>query len=84
MLDYSYLFDLARNLYGGLSYGNKEGKSIIPLRYTLELTYRCNLNCPYCYVGDERIKDELSTQEWTDIINQLPIFSLVSMIGARF
>lgn len=83
MLDYSYLFDLARNFYGGLSYNNKEGKSIIPLRYTLELTYRCNLNCPYCYVGNERTKDELSTQEWTDIINQLPIYSLVSLIGGE-
>ncbi len=55
----------------------------MPLRYSLELTYRCNLNCPYCYIGDERNKPEMSTQEWFDIIDQIPFYALVTIIGGE-
>lgn len=82
-LDYSKIFDIARNLYAMPSYNNKLGKAFIPLRYFFELTYLCNLNCPYCYVGKERIKDELTTQEWFDIIEQIPFYSFVTLVGGE-
>ena len=70
-MDYSKLFDTVRDIYADFSYNNKEGKAIIPLRYFFELTYRCNLNCPYCYVGSDRTKNELSTEDWFNIIKQM-------------
>lgn len=83
MLDSSFLFDAARNMYGMLSYNNKLGKAIMPLRYSLELTYKCNLNCPYCYIGENRNKSELTTQEWFDIIDQIPFYSFITLVGGE-
>lgn len=83
MLNYSDLFDTAKNFYAMFSYNNKLGKALIPLRYIFELTYLCNLNCPYCYVGEEREKDELTTQEWFNIIDQIPFYSFVTLVGGE-
>lgn len=82
-LDYSKLFDIARDSYAKISYNNKLGRALMPLRYFFELTYLCNLNCPYCYVGDERKKDELTTQEWFNIIDQIPWYSFVTLVGGE-
>ena len=82
-MNYSTLFDLARNFYTSLSYNDKYGRAKIPFRYFLELTYRCNLNCPYCYVGDERKKNELTTEEWKSVINQLPFYSIATLVGGE-
>ncbi|MFA7658592.1 MAG: radical SAM protein [Candidatus Gastranaerophilaceae bacterium] len=82
-LDYSKLFDIARNSYAGLSYNNKLGRALMPLRYFFELTYLCNLNCPYCYVGEERKKNELTTGEWFKIIDQIPWYSFVTLVGGE-
>lgn len=83
MLDYSKLFDISRDLYALPSYNNKTGRAFIPLRYFFELTYLCNLNCPYCYVGEERKKDELTTQQWFDVIDQIPFYSFVTLVGGE-
>ena len=48
-----------------------------PLQCTFELTRRCNLRCPHCYVGSERgisPEEELSTGQ---------IFSLLDQIAAE-
>lgn len=82
-LNYSKLFDVARNLYATPSYLSSSGKAFMPLRYFFELTYLCNLNCPYCYVGRERKKDELTTQDWLNIIEQIPFYSLVTLVGGE-
>ncbi|MBU4311570.1 MAG: radical SAM protein, partial [Candidatus Omnitrophica bacterium] len=38
----------------------------------IELTYRCNLNCIHCYCkGSEDKNNELTTQEWKKIINEI-------------
>ena len=82
-MNYSSMFDLVRSLYTALSYNNRYGKALIPLRYFLELTYRCNLQCPYCYVGDERNKQELSTEEWKSVINQIPFYGIITLVGGE-
>ncbi|MDD3237143.1 MAG: radical SAM protein [Candidatus Gastranaerophilales bacterium] len=82
-IDKSFLFDSSRYLYGLLSYLNKNGTAILPFRYSFELTYRCNLRCPYCYIGDDRNKNELSTQEWFNIIDQVPRYAFISLIGGE-
>ena len=42
----------------------------IPLRASLELTYRCNLRCRHCYIPKER-HGELSREEIEPILDQL-------------
>lgn len=82
-LDYSKVFDAARNLYALPSYNNKLGRAFMPIRYFFELTYLCNLNCPYCYVGNERKKNELTAEEWFNIIDQIPFYSFVTLVGGE-
>jgi len=82
-LDYSKLFDISRNLYALPSYNSNSGKALMPLRYFFELTYRCNLQCPYCYLGQSRNKQELTTQQWFDVIEQIPFYSFVTLVGGE-
>ena len=82
-MNYSNIFDFARDFYTSLSYNDKFGRAKIPFRYFLELTYRCNLNCPYCYVGCERNKNELTTKEWKKVIDQLPFYSIATLVGGE-
>ncbi len=42
-----------------------------PLAALLELTYRCNLKCVYCYNDRERIREHLDTAEWIGILGQI-------------
>lgn len=83
LIDYSKSFDIVRDLYALPSYYNKSGKALMPLRYFLELTYQCNLSCPYCYIGKERKKNELTTEEWFNVINQIPFYSFVTLVGGE-
>lgn len=83
MINYSKLFDLARDTYADLSYHSRSGRALIPLRYFFELTYRCNLACPYCYVGQDRRKNELTTDEWKSVINQIPFYAFVTLVGGE-
>ncbi len=83
IIDYSFLFDLIRDNYSKLSYNNKSGKVITPLRYFIDFTYRCNLACPYCYIGKDRAKEELSADEWKKVIDQMPFFAILSFIGGE-
>ncbi|MFH0701916.1 MAG: radical SAM protein [bacterium] len=82
-IDYSWLFDKVRDTYSLFSYYFGDGKSLPPIRYSLELTYKCNLNCSYCYVGENRNFNELSVKEWFDIIDQIPPFALITLVGGE-
>lgn len=81
--NYSKIFDIVRDFYANLSYYRRSGKAFVPLRYFFELTHTCNLNCPYCYVGAERKKDELSLAEWKSVIKQIPRYSFVTLVGGE-
>lgn len=43
-----------------------------PLSVLCELTYRCNLQCPYCYnpLALREYRDELSTDQWCAALRQ--------------
>lgn len=82
----SKIFDYIRDFYGLINYYDpniKTGYSILPLRYFFELTHKCNLNCPFCYVGSNRNKKELSTSDWLNIIKQIPFYSFVTLVGGE-
>ncbi len=54
---------------------DKATKQNIPINGTLELTARCNFNCPMCYVHlsaeeQKRRGRELTGEEWIDIAEQ--------------
>ncbi len=82
-MDYSYLFDYIRNLYADYSFDNKSGNIKLPMRYILELTYRCNLKCPFCYITENRNIEELSVEEWLDIIDQIPPFTIITFVAGE-
>ena len=82
-MNLSNLFDFGRDLYAMKGYYDKYAGCPIPLRYFFELTYRCNLRCPYCYVGNDRNKEELTTEEWFKIIDQIPWYSFVTLVGGE-
>lgn len=82
-MDLSYLFDYIRHTYAQYAFNAKTGEIKMPMRYILELTYNCNLKCPFCYIDEPRQKEELTTQQWFDIIDQLPPFSLISLVAGE-
>ncbi|MCD7739861.1 MAG: radical SAM protein, partial [Candidatus Gastranaerophilales bacterium] len=82
-MDKSVLFDNLRKNYSVLSEYNLFNYMFPPLRYFLELTYRCNLNCSFCFINENREKDEMTTKEWFDIINQIPFFSFISLVAGE-
>lgn len=85
-LSKSKIFDFIRNAYGKINYHpllEKRNKAILPLRYFFELTHLCNLKCPYCYVGEDRVKEELTTDEWFNIIEQIPFYSFITLVGGE-
>ena len=43
----------------------------IPLSVLIELTYRCNLSCYYCYQQSLPKEKELSCPQWSGILSQL-------------
>ncbi len=42
-----------------------------PLRMDLALTFRCQNNCIHCYAGGPHETDELSTDQWKQVIDKL-------------
>jgi len=59
----------------------KDGMSSRPLLITVELTYRCDLACPYCYLGERgKSDDSLATGSIESLLDSLgaykPIFHL--------
>jgi radical SAM protein with 4Fe4S-binding SPASM domain len=42
-----------------------------PYRMDLAITYRCNNKCLHCYAGGPKETKELTTQEWSSVINKL-------------
>lgn len=83
MTDKSQLFDKLRICYSLLSEYNGFNYMFPPVRYFLELTYRCNLSCPFCFINQQRVKNELTTDEWFNIIKQIPFYSFISIVAGE-
>lgn len=66
------------------------GHAFPPFFVVLELTYRCNLKCPYCYElfrpSDLNVTSktlELTPGEIQSVVDQLPRFTLVTVNGGE-
>ncbi len=44
---------------------------LMPINYTFSLTNRCNSRCRTCRIWQHPIHDELSTQEWIQVVRSL-------------
>ncbi len=49
----------------------KYGDWAAPARMDLAVTYRCNLKCPKCYVGDSQTGPELGTADWLKVYEKI-------------
>lgn len=52
----------------------KADAKMIPLNAMIELTYRCNLDCVYCYcqyLENTKGRQELTTDEWKRVLDEL-------------
>ena len=83
LINYSNLFDSLRKLYSKYAFDIKTGIIKMPVRYLLELTYNCNLRCPFCYITEDRKKNELTTEEWFSVLEQIPAFSLITFCAGE-
>jgi MoaA/NifB/PqqE/SkfB family radical SAM enzyme len=88
---YSLIASIAR-MYGRIPARTSllRGWAPPPLFLVLELTYRCNLRCPYCYLldpGRARTEDpdnaELTAQEIGSVIDQTPPWTLILLSGGE-
>jgi MoaA/NifB/PqqE/SkfB family radical SAM enzyme len=66
------------------------GRAFPPFFVVLELTYRCNLKCPYCYElfrpSDKNVTSktkELKPAEIQSVVEQLPRFTLITVNGGE-
>lgn len=48
-----------------------------PKQILMEVSKKCNLNCKHCYLGQEKIKKDLSLTQWFQIMDKL------SSMGAK-
>mgnify|MGYP003571326605 CR=1 FL=1 len=81
LLNYSRVFDLSCKLFA--KYNANRKKALLPLRYFLELTHKCNLKCPYCYLGENKIEEELLLEEWIKVIEQIPFYAFITLVGGE-
>lgn len=83
IIDPYRFFNLMQKAYCFLPYYFGGGKAFPPLRYQLHLTMRCNLNCSFCILHNHSRADELSTDEWINIIHQIPPFGIITISGGE-
>ena len=50
---------------------DKAAQQRTPLHAKIELTYGCNLRCVHCYNPTHQARDELTTDQWCRILDQL-------------
>ena len=92
LLDVAKMYEFAQRMYSEIPYRFlKSGYSFPAWHYYLEVTRRCNLRCKMCQYIDwlentpirEQMEGELSTQEWLNVIDQIPRFSLITFTGGE-
>jgi MoaA/NifB/PqqE/SkfB family radical SAM enzyme len=69
----------------------RSGRAFPAMHYYLEVTRRCNLRCVMCQYIEwlkgtepaEQREGELSTEEWLEVVSQIPWFSVITFTGGE-
>ncbi|HOK09940.1 MAG TPA: radical SAM protein [Candidatus Hydrogenedens sp.] len=86
------LYDILQRFYSAIPYRYfKNGYAFPAWHYYIELTRRCNLRCKMCQYIDwlenvpikKQMEGELSTEEWKQVISQIPSWSLITFTGGE-
>lgn len=92
MIDWYTWYRLAERLYTGFSRHLPGGYALPPLQMVIELTYRCNLKCDFCFQRRQvdqlhlrpgGVAQELGLEEIQRIIAQTPPWSLIIFTGGE-
>ena len=60
-----------------------EEDHVMPKRYCLVLTNLCNLACDFCFQIRKKTKNSLNSNDWINLIKQLPDNSRVTLTGGE-
>lgn len=80
------LFDVLLKSHAFLPYKLGNGFAFPMMKVSLELTYLCNLRCVFCFQTEQkgsRERNELSTEEFIQLISRIPRFSLITFTGGE-
>ena len=80
---FANIFDFINTSFNSIICKKDGSLRMLPFLYVLEITYRCNLTCEFCYVGNKEIKKELSFSNWKKVIDQIPFYGFVSLSGGE-
>lgn len=90
MVDISAVFNRVKGAYGRLAKTLHPILTLPPLRVTFEVTYRCNLSCPFCFQEFAREQSpefkknfELSNDEILAAVDELPRHTLITFNGGE-
>lgn len=92
MIDLYSVYRLIERTYTGISRRLPGGYALPPLQMVIELTYRCNLRCDFCYqrhqmeqlrVSRGSQNKELSLEEIKGIVRQTPLWSMIILTGGE-
>lgn len=57
--------------------------SLLPYRYALVLTNKCNLSCSFCFQDRKRRDRALTKDDWIDFLSQLPDYAHLTLSGGE-
>ena len=68
-----------------LEYSKKafEKDNLMPRRYVFVLTNLCNLRCSFCFQERKKRPDRMTTENWLDVISQIPENSRITLTGGE-
>lgn len=79
-------FNSAQTFYEkNVDYSKKsfKSKSLLPHRYVFILTNLCNLACTFCFQERKKRSDRMSTENWLELIKQVPTGSRITLTGGE-
>ena len=57
--------------------------SLLPYRYSLVLTNKCNLSCSFCFQDRKKRDRALTLDNWIDFLSQLPDYAHLTLSGGE-
>lgn len=66
--------------YADLLYENED---LLPHRYALVITNRCNLDCSFCFQERSAIPGSLTAPDWIRLIEQFPDYAHITLTGGE-